>query len=417
MQAIIVEKPYCFVPPMRTTVWSTLYRWSSLHARYLARVEKVTSYELRGLERFNASRRAGHGIMLAPNHSRTSDPLVMGWIPYEAKCHCYGMASWHLFQSPLQSWLLRSMGGFSVNREGVDRAAVNLAVEVLSRAERPLIMFPEGATSRTNDRLGPLLDGVGFIARSAAKRRLKEQAGGKVVVHPVAIKYLFQGDIEEAVDDTLTAMERRLSWPPQRELPLKQRILKVGSALLALKEIEFFREPQPGNFVQRMNRLVERLLHPHEEALLDGVQQGSVVHRVKALRMRLLGDMVGPGRIDAVERARRWRILSELYLAQQIDAYPHDYLSGEPTVDRMLEIVEKYEEDFTDAVRPHAPTKALIEVGEAIEVSPERDRQAKGDSLMATLEQRLQAMLDRLSGESPVYQPQRFPAASQPLAY
>jgi hypothetical protein len=125
--------------------------------------------------------------------------------------------------------------------------------------------------------------------------------------------------------------------------------------------------------------------------------------------MKILPDMLG-GRVDEAERERRWRVLSEIYLAQQIAAYPPDYLSSRPSVDRMLEIVEKYEEDLTDAAHPHAPTKAVIEVGEAIEVSPERERGAAVDPLMATLEERMQGMLDRLALESPLYQPKRFPA-------
>ena len=71
------------------------------------------------------------------------------------------------------------MGAFSVNREGVDRQAINMAIEILETAERPLIVFPEGAVSRTNDRLHALLDGVAFIARAAAKRRAKHVEGGK----------------------------------------------------------------------------------------------------------------------------------------------------------------------------------------------------------------------------------------------
>jgi 1-acyl-sn-glycerol-3-phosphate acyltransferase len=409
MQDVIVEKPYKFVPPYRTTFFSWLYRILHLHVLYLARAEKVTSHELRGLEHFQKSLAAGHGILMAPNHSRTADPIVMGWIPATAKCHMYGLASWHLYQNWFNRFFLRSMGAFSVNREGVDRPAVNLAIEILTTAERPLVMFPEGATTRTNDRLGPLLDGVAFISRTAAKRRAKQTPGGKVVIHPVAIKYFFQGDVEEAVDEVLTEIEQRLTWPAQRHLPLLERIAKVGSALLSLKEIEFFGEPHIGAFAERMNRLIDRLLGPLEEQAFGKVMQGPAVPRVKALRMKLLPDMV-EGRVDAAERQRRWKALAEIYLAQQIAAYPPDYLSSRPSVDRMLEIVEKYDEDLTDVTHPHAPTKVVIEIDEAIEVSPERDRGAAVDPLMAKLEQRLQGMLDRLSLESPLYEPKRFPA-------
>jgi hypothetical protein len=300
------------------------------------------------------------------------------------------------------------MGAFSVNREGVDRAAVNLAVEILTTAERPFVMFPEGATTRTNDRLGPLLDGVAFIARTAAKRRAKKTPGGKVVIHPVAIKYFYQGDVEEAVDGTLAKIEQRLTWPAQRHLPLLERIGKVGSALLSLKEIEFFAEPRIGPFGERMNLLIDRLLGPLEELAFGKVSTGQTVPRVKALRMKLLPDMV-EGRADAAERERRWKALAEIYLAQQIAAYPPDYLSSRPSVDRMLEIVEKYDEDLTDITHPHAPTKVVIDIDEAIDVSPERERGVAVDPLMALLEQRLQGMLDRLSLESPLYEPKRFP--------
>ena len=155
----------------------------------------------RNKERLQASLDAGHGIMLTPNHCRNADPLVMGWLARSVGTHVYAMASWHLFnQDRFTAWAIRKMGGFSVYREGVDRQAINTAIEVLERAQRPLILFPEGAVSRTNDRLHALLDGVAFIARTAAKRRAKHVKDGKVVVHPVTIKYRFRGDIAQVAD-------------------------------------------------------------------------------------------------------------------------------------------------------------------------------------------------------------------------
>ena len=85
------------------------------------------------------------------------------------------MASWHLFmQSWLQTFLLRKAGTFSVYREGMDRTALNMAIDILVDSRRPLVIFPEGIISRTNDRLNPLLEGTAFIARSAAKKRAKD---------------------------------------------------------------------------------------------------------------------------------------------------------------------------------------------------------------------------------------------------
>ncbi|MFN9911822.1 MAG: 1-acyl-sn-glycerol-3-phosphate acyltransferase, partial [Pirellulaceae bacterium] len=122
----------------------------------------------------------------------------------------YAMASWHLFeQSAWTRWAIRTMGAFSIYREGVDRQSLDTAVEILVSGERPLVVFPEGAVFRTNDRLQPLLDGVAFLARTAAKKRAKELEGARVVNNPVAIKNLFGGDLRKTVEPGLATIENR----------------------------------------------------------------------------------------------------------------------------------------------------------------------------------------------------------------
>ncbi len=402
MQQILIEKPYQFIPPHRGTWWPTIIRDWNLHGLWLRRAEGVMGYELRGADYLQESLRAGHGILLTPNHCRTSDPLVMGWLARDVRCLVYAMASWHLFeQSRFMGWAIHKMGGFSVYREGVDRQAINVAIEVLDSAERPLVIFPEGAVSRTNDRLQAMLDGVAFIARTAAKRRARRLAEGKVVVHPVAIKYLFGGDFDQTADPVLTEIERRLSWQPQRDLPTNQRIARVGLALLSLKELEFFGRTYADTLAQRMQRLIDGLLAPLEQEWFGDISRAAVIPRVKALRMKIMPDMV-QGRVDAAERARRWRQLANVYLAQQISNYPPDYLDH-LTIDRMLETIERFEEDLTDKARVHGHLRAVIEVGSAIEVSPLRPRGVETDPLMIEIERALQGMLDRLADESAVY--------------
>ncbi len=404
MQQILIEKPYKFIPPHRGRWWPTVIRDLNLQGIWLRRKEGLVGHELRGTERLKESLRAGHGILLTPNHCRIGDPLVMGWLARDARCLVYAMASWHLFeQSRFMAWAIHKMGAFSVYREGVDRQAINVAIEVLESAQRPLIIFPEGAVSRTNDRLHALLDGVAFIARTAAKRRAKRVAGGKVVIHPVAIKYLFGGDFDATADPILTEIEQRLSWQPQTNLPTDQRVARVGWALLSLKELEYFGRTYEGPLKERMQRLIDRLLSPHEQEWFGEVSRAAVIPRIKALRMKIMPDMVH-GRIDATERARRWRQLADLYLAQQISNYPPDYLVH-LSVDRLLETIERFEEDLTDKVRVHGHLKVVIEVGEAIEVQPQRDRRAEIDPLMLEIETELQTMLNRLALESPLYRP------------
>lgn len=402
MQNIIIEKPYQFIPPYRGTFWSWLFKKLSIPARQLRKAEGVVASEIRGIELLRESIAAGHGVLLTPNHPRTADPVAMGIVAQEAQCHVHAMASWHLFhQDWLTTWAIWVMGGFSVNREGVDRQAITTAIDLLAAAKRPLIIFPEGATSRINDRLQALLDGVAFIARSAAKKRSRQTPPGKVVVHPVGIKYHFRGDIHQVADDVLTDIEHRLTWAPQRNLPLLLRIGKVGSALLGLKEMEYFGQAKPGRLKERLQGLMDHLLGPIEKEWLGSVQSGPVVPRVRNLRVKILPDMVS-GRVDQAERTRRWKHLADIYLAQQLSCYPPDYLSQDPSVDRVLEIIEKFEEDLFDKARRHGHLKVVLQIGPAIEVSPERSRGVSIDPLMVEIEQSLQQMVESLAKESPL---------------
>ena len=406
MQNIVFEKPYEFIPPHRGNLWPTIIQRFRLIDRWLRKSHGITSYECRHAERLQQSLDAGYGILLTPNHSRPADPIVMGWLARECRTHVYAMASWHLYQ---QDWFtafaIEKMGGFSVYREGVDRKALNTSIEVLAEADRPLIIFPEGAVTRTNDRLNALLDGIAFIARAAAKKREKLEPGSKVVVHPVAIKYRFLGDLEAELAPVLAEIEHRFSWRVHRmQSSLMDRISRIGKGLLALKEIEYFGRPQDGRLHERLDGLLDRLLIRLEEYWIGEAQSGPVVPRVKALRTKILPEMV-EGKISKEERQRRWEQLADIYLSQQVSSYPPDYLTEHPSVDRLLETVERYEEDLTDKVTPHPDIHAIIEVGEPIEVSPKRDRSAATDPLMDEIEMRLQGMLDALAVESPIWEP------------
>ncbi len=407
MQDIIVHRPYAFVPPYRADWWPTLIQRLDLFTLYLRRAEGVVEHEVRGVERLRTSLAAGHGIMLAPNHCRYADPLALGYLARQAGTHVYAMASWHLFnQGWFYSFAIRRMGAFSVYREGVDKQAINTAIQILEDAERPLIVFPEGSVSRTNDRLHALLDGVAFIARTAAKRRAKHDHPGKIVIHPVGVKYYFQGDLNAALTPVLTMIEDRLTWRAQNHLSLLQRVFKIGQALLCLKEIQYFGEPQTGAVADRLTNLINRLLQPIEQEWLGAPQEGPVVPRVKNLRMKILPEMVRR-EIDSAEFQRRWGQLADMYLAQQVRCYPPDYLAGRPTVDRILETVERFEEDLHGKPRVHGSLKVVMQVGEAMEVSPERNRGAAVDPLMAELSGRMQALLDELAQDSRIYKEQR----------
>lgn len=397
MQRVVIDEPYKFVPPVYSEWWPTILRFYL--RRYLRKAFGVHSVECRHVERLRASLAAGHSIMLAPNHCRLADPVVLGILGIEADCHLFAMASWHVFkQSRFQTFMTRRMGAFSVLREGQDRQALETAIDILMERRRPLIVYPEGAITRHNDLIEEMMDGPSFIARQVAKRLKKENRPGGVVIHPVATRYAFQGDLATLEPD-LDALEKELSWQPQRHLSIVDRIDKIGQALLSLKEIEFLGAPRSGNIYERAEKLVEELLVRLEADWQIKDTSGNPTVRVKRLRSAILPDMMA-GRVTPEERQRRWRDLAAAYYAQNISHYPRDYILREKNLpERVVETVERLQEDFTDATRLHEPFHAVIQVGEAIPVGTERVRDELGDPIMAEVRRQLQTMINELAAE------------------
>ncbi len=403
MQQIFTLNPYKFVPAIENKFFSRVNRFLRFHRLIIWKLEGVRGHEVRGQHHLKESMSAGHSILLAPNHSRTADPIALGFICEDVGVDMYAMASWHLFN---QGWVMkqfiRCVGAFSVNREGMDRASIDKAISLLTSAQRPLVIFPEGSTSRTNDRLMPFLDGVSFIARATAKKREKVD-GGKTVIHPVAIRYSYQGDIDRSLQPILKNIEERMTWLPNRVPEMLPRLQRIGLALLSMREIEIFGHEQTGSPQERQDALIQQLLSPLEQKWLGGIQTGNSSSRIKNLRTKIFPELT-EGKFDAAEKERRFADLRDTYVAHQMACFPLNYLKEYPSVDRIRETVERFEEDMTDKATLHHPLKCIIEIGEAVAVDSQRQRRGEeGDPLMNDIIARLQSMLTALGNESPMY--------------
>ena len=387
MQAVVFDKPYTFIPPRFSRFWHAVVR--RILPRHIRKEYGITAVECIGAEKLRASLEAGHGIMLVANHCRPCDPMVLDSLAAAVRRPFHVIASWHVFMgSRVQRFLLPRMGGFSVYREGMDRESLKCAIKTVADGKYPLVIFAEGIITRCNDRLVNFMEGPAFMARAAAKQR-KE---GRVVIHPVFIRYFFEGDLQKSVIPVVEDIEKRLSWQPQVQLPLRDRIRKIGAALLGLKEIEYFQAPQPGDFRERLLRLEDHLLTPLENQWCPGRHDGDPMARVKRLRSAILPEMV-TGQLTDADRAARWRHLADVYLVQQLHCYTGDYTEN-PTPERILETVERYEEDLTDVARPHFPIRTVIVVGDAIEVSAARDKSQDTDPITAELRRQMEELLE-----------------------
>ncbi len=401
---VVLQRPYEFIRPHPGNWWPSLIQSFRLIDWYLRRKESVVDYECRHLDRFEASVRAGHGVLLTPNHCRYADPIVLGWPARDVGTHLFAMASWHLFNTTaFERFALRRMGAFSIHREGNDKQSIDTAVRILTEAQRPLAIFPEGTTNRTNDILKPLLDGVAFMARTAAKRRAK-QAGGKVVVHPVALKYLCTGDIESWADGQLTDLELRLGWHKAPVLGLIPRTLRLVEGMLALKEIEYTGKSRGGELPARRDALMHHLLDSAQSDLgTTSTRDQDVRDRVRKIRTEVVNRYFAlpPDEQTPDQRARFTAIADQADFAQNLLSFPDCYLTpGNVTDTRLLETIQRIQESIYGKSAETMPLKVIMEFGEAIEVPADRAPRGERDPVMQAIETQLATMLRRLSAEA-----------------
>ncbi len=398
MQKIFIEKPYRFLPPFMADWFPWLMNNRLVLTTLLRCTESIVSVECRRVELLRKSIDDGHAVMLIPNHPRTSDPVVMYDLMRRVKKPFFAMASWHLFN---HNWfnraVIRLFGGYSVNREGLDKASINFTVSTLQKNLRPILMFPEGTTSRTNDSLMPFLDGATFIARSAARRRSKK--GLNTVIHPIAIRYLFRGDFESELNNLLDPVDE-IFGKSMRGLDPVTRVQCTLEQLVCFKELEFDISPAPElEPFERRQRLAESCMQQAENRCFGERSVLSITNRIRNIRANVFPELLDGADLSESERSVRWRDLERTYLAWQMASYPKDYLSGSPSIERILDIAAKINEDLTDKPRRSGKQKVIIEVGDAIEVPAIKHRGGEPDPLIQKIEEQLSFRLNLLQKE------------------
>jgi hypothetical protein len=359
-----------FWAPRPNGVWRKVL--TPLRKFYLKKFYAVKDVSIQGAEHL-AAIREGDGVMLTPNHSHDSDPHVMMEVAKRLDKQFYFMAAWQIFKGHrgIDGFVLQRMGAFSVDREGCDRRAMRQAVELMTTG-RYLVVFPEGEIYHTNERLTPLREGVAFMAGTAQKDLEKEAKGRKVWIVPTAIRYTYLEDVTPQLEAAMNELEERMKHKPGKGSPLAQRILRFGDAMLTIKEKEQLGKPGDGALAARLTAIVTAILERHEIQWLNKTQSDSSVSlRVKTLRQQLLEIWLDE-KLEIEQRNKAREGLDDVQLVMQLYSYPGDYVLENPSVERMAETIEKFEEDvYGGMIRPKGERSASVLLGHPIDVSAE----------------------------------------------
>jgi 1-acyl-sn-glycerol-3-phosphate acyltransferase len=383
-------EPYRFIPPFKGTFWCHVAR--RVVPRHLRRRARVQRWQFDGLDALRASLDKGAGILLAPNHSRWADPMIVGIMAASLRKYLYYIASYHLFkQSRFMGWFMNRIGSYSIWREGTDRESIRTTAHILAEAERPVVLFPEGTWFRQNDRVGPLQEGLALIVRQAVKL-----GDRPILIHPVGLKYWVLADPTSELNRRLEALEVRLGWRPAPELGLVARLERVSSALLALKEIELLGAARSGSVDERTQHVLEAEVARQEKVHLGKTFDGWVLERIRRLRQSLVRRLLEAEATGG--NAALKHDLDTLLFCENLNAHSIDYVRERPSPERLVETLQRIEEILTDAEKPVVRLGVTVRVGPAIDV---RQRLAGADGLIPELRAQIQAQVDHLLAQGP----------------
>lgn len=127
-------------------------------------LKKVMAFLFKVFYRFEAEGRdkipLNGPAIIAANHCSYTDPVIIAIVAARPVSF---MAKQELFRIPVFGRLISILHAFPVRRGGLDRIALQKALDVLSK-DQLIGIFPEGTRHRLEGKLGPVEEGMALLA-------------------------------------------------------------------------------------------------------------------------------------------------------------------------------------------------------------------------------------------------------------
>lgn len=214
--------------PAHFSPW--VHRLSRWALPLLLRTRGIVDVQVEGAERlaqlFAEHQQGRVRLLIAFRHPTTTDPLTMARLVWEEVPRA-ARAAGLVLRSPVHSqflydrgiplwagdvagWILGALGGIPIQRGKLDRVALKAAREVLAQGPFPLAIAPEGATNNHGELLGPLEPGLAQMAFWCCDDLAAAGRPERVLIVPIALRYVTQGRDWPAIDALLDRLEAQL---------------------------------------------------------------------------------------------------------------------------------------------------------------------------------------------------------------
>ena len=165
-----------------------------------------------------------------------------------------------------------------------------------------------------------------------------------------------------------------------------------------MKELEYLGAARTGRIPERVQYLSDAIVKPLESKYAVDKPSDRIPERVKAVRQKAI-EQLETLTEPTPTRDACYRDLDDLYLVTQMFSYPGDYVAENPSIERMAETLDKFEEDIlsnkTATIRGRR--RAVVSFGEPIDVTAIPKSKTATADLAQQLEQNVQSLLDRVA--------------------
>ena len=321
----------------------------------------------------------GSPTVLVPNHSASADSAVVFLLSKRHSQQYYYMAAREVFDigkfGGIRSFLLQRCGAFSVVRGTADRNAFRTTREILSKGDRPIVIFGEGEISRQNDTIMRFERGVTQLCFWALDDMEKAGITKPLYVIPIGIKYRYPQDMWNAIDAALTDLEQTI-LPSAERTPAEryERLRRIGVAVFKTLATEYqYKVDESVPLDVHIQKLKEQILAYAEQIM--GIQtEADVLTRVRALKNLVDAEVYK----DIEEMTDYEKKIHEEQLQKFQQFYPDlerlinfiaisdGYVANEPSQERFLDVITRLEREVFGKAKKQGPRVASIRVGDPI---------------------------------------------------
>lgn len=381
------RSPQLFYPPKLnpTLVW-LLQQTAPWFAQQFFQLDLVISAE--PLVQLSTLRE--HPCLLLCNHSTFQDRIVLFLLSARLKEPFYYMTAHEQFGG-VQGWLYQQIGAYSIRRGLPDRDSIVQTIDILTRPQSKLVMFPEGGCSFQNDTVMPFRPGAIQMALQVMARQAKRgQPVSDLYAVPMSLKYRYTGSMTPVIERTLAKLEKALGIVAVGDY--YQRLRVTADLVIVRCEQDYGITPTDlTNWNQRIAVIKAKVIQQCEQKLgltaAPGEADRERVYRVRYALENRQTTLLADG-TDA------WDVMSKAMIrVLNFDAIYDGYVAEKPTPERFLDTLIRLEREVfeVDEPPPKGYRQAFLRVGKPVNLKNYlTDYMANRPETVATLVQQLQ---------------------------